>query len=315
MTESKNSRMQYDAWLHWNVTYRCTLDCTYCFFHGSAYHGQPNDSGHGSEHHGQAIDSGHGGEPHAQAISSGHDGGALSIDIPALIKALDRSGRTFRISFTGGEPFLVPNLVEACTEITKKHCISLLTNLVTGDIRDLAGCIDPDRVISIIASLHIKELKHRGLLELYSEHYTILKSANFPIVAAQVAYPPLLSEIEDYLDYFDSRDIQVTFVPFEGRYDGRHYPEAYTPHELRVFGLDQADFAVFKSRGIACNAGYNAGVVSPTGRIKPCFQSGETMGNIYESVTFKDTMTACTHDRCTCPLYAYDPYLFEQTLS
>ena len=301
MTELKNSRTQYDAWLHWNVTYRCTLDCTYCFFHGSAYHGQPIERGHGSKHHGHAINRGHGVD-------------TLSIDVPALIKALDRSGRTFRISFTGGEPFMVPNLVDACTEITKKHCVSLLTNLVTGDIRGLAGRIDPDRVTGIIASLHIEELKQRGLLDRYSEQYALLKSANFPIVAAQVAYPPLLPEIEDYLDFFDSRDIQVTFVPFEGRYDGRYYPGAYTPHELRVFGLDQADLTAFKSRGIACNAGYNTGVVSPTGRIKPCFQSGETMGNIYESVTFKDTLTACTHDRCICPLYAYDPYLFEQAM-
>ena len=76
----------YDFWLHWYLSDRCYMTCAYCS---------------GWQH----------GDLAYKPIST--------INIPELIATLDKTGLIFRISFTGGgEPFLVPNLTEACLELT-----------------------------------------------------------------------------------------------------------------------------------------------------------------------------------------------------
>ena len=286
--ESITSKIQYDAWLHWNVTYRCPLDCAYCFFHGN-------------RHHNESVENGK---------CSGGDG----IDIPSLIETLDTSKMTFTISFTGGEPFCVPNLTEACVKISEHHYISLVTNLITGNIKEFAEKLDPRRVADITASLHLGELERRHLLDSFIDNYVFLQAKKFSIVATQVAYPPLLPDLAKYRCYFEKCGLNVTFEPFTGSYQGKHYPEAYSPEELHSFRIDNSKLDTFKSKGLSCNAGYNVGVVSPTGSISPCFQIHERLGSLYGKIKFKDTLTTCHHDVCRCPLYAYDPYLFKKAL-
>ena len=121
----------YDVSLQWSVTNRCNLNCHYCFQFDSE-----------AKRYGEIY----------------------KIDIPAVIKTLNKTNKVFRIGFVGGEPFLVPNMVEACTEITKKHYIAFNTNLTSSNIKEFSEKIDPKRVIHIVASLHIKELEKHNLL-------------------------------------------------------------------------------------------------------------------------------------------------------
>ena len=55
------------------------------------------------------------------------------IDIEKLLSYIESTGEIFHISFTGGgEPLLVPNIIEACKALAEKgHEISFSTNLIT----------------------------------------------------------------------------------------------------------------------------------------------------------------------------------------
>mgnify|MGYP000894706000 CR=1 FL=1 len=69
----KSDNQNYDIWLHWDVTKRCNLDCIYCF-------GKITDT--------KVL--------------------VHPIQTDKLISTLEKTGKTFRISFTGGEPTVNP---------------------------------------------------------------------------------------------------------------------------------------------------------------------------------------------------------------
>jgi organic radical activating enzyme len=61
-----------------------------------------------------------------------------TIDIPVLLRTLDATGKIFKIGFSGGEPFLVPNIIDACVALMEKHYIELNTNLTSLKIKEFA---------------------------------------------------------------------------------------------------------------------------------------------------------------------------------
>jgi MoaA/NifB/PqqE/SkfB family radical SAM enzyme len=234
------------------------------------------------------------------------------IDIARLLKTLDQTGLIFRISFTGGEPFLVPNLVEACEAIAQKHFLSFNTNLTSPRIPEFANRISPDRVVLLHASLHIQELQARSLTERYIRNYRICQEAGFPMMAVQVGYPPLLRDVESYRKFFGQRGVPIRFYTFEGEYEGRSYPDAYSKEEADVFGFDHSVVGRFHTHGFLCNAGYNVGIVSLDGGIHPCFKLIHSdLGHIYSRIEFFKHLTPCPFDFCGCPMHEYDPMLYQ----
>jgi len=268
----------YDAWLHWELLSSCNLDCKYCFYY-EAKNPQIN-----------------------------------KINIPSLLKTLEDTGRIFRISFTGGEPFLVPNIIEASVEITKKHYISFNTNLICENIKEFAKKINPAKVIEIHASLHIKELERANLLENFINNFYLCKKRGFTIYAQAAAYPPLLNEVEKYREFFRDRGIEISFGPFLGTYNGRSYPYSYSSEELKGFNLNLKTIAQCNQYLRVCNAGYNVGIIHANGDIHPCYRIKKTIGNIYRKIEFEDNLLICPNKICGCNLKAIAPHLFERAL-
>lgn len=269
----------YEAWLHWNVTSKCNLDCDYCFGH-----------------------------------SSGNEK-IYKIDIEKLISTLDKSNRIFRISFTGGEPFLIPNFVEACEAITEKHFLSLNTHLLSNRVKEFADNIDPKRILMFHASLHLEELKINDKWNIFSHNFHYCKSKGINIYAEAVAYPSFVNRINYYNDLCRLHKIEYTYGPFYGEYNSMKYPDAYSEAEINLFGLVPSEFNKFYQKGNLCNAGVNAGVVYPKGNIMPCFQKKETIGNIYEGIKFNNKIFECGFNYCGCPLNEYDRYLFNKAFT
>lgn len=236
------------------------------------------------------------------------------IDVLRLMGSLESTGKTFRIGFTGGEPFLIPNLVEACEAITRRHYVSFNTNLTSPRVPEFAHRIDPGMVVLLHASLHIKELERTGLTDRYLRNYRLCREKGFKLMAVQVGYPPLLGEIGKYRTFFEKRGIPIRFYTFEGEYGGKSYPDAYTAEEAAAFGFERdAVIGTFHHQGLRCNAGYNVGIVSVDGKVHPCFRlQGEDLGHIYDGFSFRDRMTACPFDFCGCPMYEYDTSLYRQ---
>ena len=273
-------KMKYDVWLHWSVSEQCIMNCEYC------------SSGRGVTR-----------------------GPRASIDIPNLIKTLDKTNKIFRIGISGGgEPFLVPNLVDACLEITKKHYLSFNSNFAEKGVRDFIQRIDPKRVLYVIASCHIKALERRNLLETFFDNYLLAKEKGINIQAVEVAYPALMPEIDKYRELFASKGIQLDFNEFCGRYNDKDYPKSYTDEELDAFGFTRptvnTHYPDSDKQKRLCNAGYNVAYVNSQGDITPCEPIKRIIGNIYEKIEFQKDIMLCPFKSCSCPLYLYDEKLF-----
>ena len=268
-----------DAWLVWFPTYRCIFNCEYCFFLNPIKRTAP----------------------------------AEPIDIPGLVASLDGSGRTVRLSFGGGgEPFLIPNLVEACQAVTRSHYIAFTTNLVSKNIPRFAEVIDPARVGWLIASLHIKELERLRLVDRYVRHYKLCAERGFPISPDAIAYPPLRPEADRYRDMFRRLGVPLKFSPFIGMHDGRFYPDSYTDEDVALFGLDPEVRTTYHSRKKLCNAGFNMGVVNQRGDVWPCWKIPEKLGTITEGFAFRRDLVRCPFDFCGFPFTHFDPENFDR---
>jgi MoaA/NifB/PqqE/SkfB family radical SAM enzyme len=283
MPSIRKENQIYDIWLRWRVlANRCNLNCAYCFRYQVKNKLKKREK-------------------------------VSKINIPALMRMLNETDKTYRITFTGGgEPFLVPNIIEGCKEITKNHFISLNTNLTLSRITEFSKKIDPERVLFIHASLHIKELKRLNLLKKYINNYRLCKDKGFNIRASEVAHPSLLDEIEKYRRFFQEEGIHLYFTPFKGRYNGKAYPDSYTEKEIGIFGFDINRIDQFRQRGRLCNAGYNVADVSPKGNVTPCFRIQKSIGNVYQKVEFNSKLIRCPFEFCGSPLKIYDPYLLKK---
>lgn len=237
------------------------------------------------------------------------------ININALSKTLEKTGKIFMICFTGGEPFLVPNIIELCIELTKKNYISMNTNLTSPKIKLFADKINPKRTASIFASLHIKELERYNLTDRYIDNFMFCRARGFNIEAVEVGYPSLLKEVEKYREFFRKKGLDIRFQIFFGSYKGKLYPEAYTEEERKIFDLNRfMTEKYYHKQGELCNAGYNVASILPSGDAVPCSSIPERIGNIYKSINFKKKLTVCPFARCGCPVNRFDDYLFKKAL-
>jgi len=263
--------MHYTAWLHWSPTTVCNLDCKYCI---------------------NSI--------------KGVDTGLIHIE--ALSKTLSGKPK-LKITFTGGEPFLVPNFIEACEVITQNHVLELFSNLTSNKLREFSKRINPNKVEFVHASFHYDALKAQGLLDKFKENLNLLKENGFRIKLKAVAYPPL--------DYIAVKTIypELRFMPYYGVWQNKVYPDAYTKAELKKFQLNSNCKQIFSRFGKPCNAGFNVAMVSPTGEIKVCAHIDESLGNIYTGFSFKHEPLICPKRKCECPFPEYDKRLFNEAIN
>lgn len=305
--------LKYDAMLKWTVTSVCNLQCDYCVnrekkgpFLKSA-----------GRHFEKIL---RGGVPAAVEIirtKLAKKRAAMRKDLPIdtvrLKRFLDKTDRIFVICLTGGEPFLLPNIREVSEAITERHYLALDTNLTSVQVPDFIRKIDPARVAWINASCQIDELEQNGLTERYIENYRLFQNNGFNVQASAVAYPAWLDRADEYRGYFKSRGVDLFFIRFYGLYRDKIYPGAYTPEELRVFGIENAeDVCGYRSGGRRCNAGYNVGVASNAGDVSPCYGISEIIGNLYEDIRFRENMISCPNEVCGCPLDIYVPALWRR---
>ena len=277
MKKIRSNNQHYDAWLHWDATKRCNLDCEYCF--------------------GKITD------PSVKVNS---------IDVEKLMITLDKTGKIFRISFTGGEPTMIPNFIEAVKVITDKHYVSLNTNLITKNLLAIIGNVNPKRILHIHASLHYDELVKKNLLDRFINNFKLFQKSGFNIYAEVVAYPSITKRLNELESMMKNAEIDFEYAPFYGKFEDRVYPESYTDPELKLFNLSTEDLGNYSQKGELCNAGYNSAVVFSNGNVYPCHQIKEKMGNIYDQINFNESFVNCPSKRCGCPLNKYDKYLFEK---
>ncbi len=275
MTYESPGDKKYGVWLQWNLTSQCNFDCVYCFCKTPVNKKELRE-----------------------------------IRIEELLATLKKTSKIFRIGFTGGEPFLIPNFIEACKIITEEHYISINSNVILPKVIDFANEVDPDRVLFIQASFHPFELKEKSLVENYITNFHMLKQKNFNVIAEAVAYPPYKKVIEECEILLNKNNIELSKAPFIGRYSKSDYPAGYSENDIKLFNIERQRIEYHYQKGKLCNAGFNSGVVFSSGDVYPCFQIKKKIGNVYSEINFDSEIGKCPAKFCGCPLNKYDPYLF-----
>lgn len=148
-------------------------------------------------------------------------------DIQQIADSFNKSGRSWLIYITGGEPFLYPNLVELCKELTKNHIISINTNLFHNDIYRFAESIDPERVRNIHCSLHIQEREKRNAVDDFIKKYRFVESKGFYTYASYVLHPFFLNRFKKDYEYFKSQGIILRPKVFRGKSSNYELPDMF----------------------------------------------------------------------------------------
>ena len=242
-------------------------------------------------------------------------------DIDRIVSSLDKSGRIYEVTLSGGEPFCSPDFMPLCSALTRNHFLGVVSNLTfSAGVRAFSEMILPDRVTVIDASLHFKELERCNLSSLFIDNFLLLKSRNFNVRVWAVAYPEYIDEIDKYRQFYISKGIGFTLRPFVGWYRGRFYPSGYSAKEIAILALDSGDLTAFFRKGQLCNAGYNAFYIGENGSVFPCSRfaalpgPAEPFGNISSEIIFRTELMHCPFDLCTCPFPHYNKDLFYKAL-
>lgn len=191
----------YDIEADWHLLNTCNYRCSYCFF--------------GPETLGAKL--------------------ASYANADAWRASFDRTGKTWLLHLTGGEPGIYPNFVELCASLTQRHYISLNTNLTHSSFSRFAKMIDPSRVSFINAGLHLEEREKRGDSSRFTDHAALLQDNGFRLLISLVATPSALRRFGEAVDQLRPKKLFPVPKLFRGMSDGKIYPEAYSEDERAVF--------------------------------------------------------------------------------
>jgi len=254
------------CWVRWTITRACNFRCDYCFFADKeVYDVLPADK---------------------------------------ILRALRRTGRRWEVFITGGEPFIVPGFTDICSDITRDFTLALNTNLsFDAAIRDFAGRIPPRRVRLINAAFHIAENQRRGRVEAFIENLRLLKDRGFRVNAKCVVHPVVFGQFLKYHALFKSKGLKLNPSPFFGVFEGRTYPDAYSPEELRFLVKHRSDvrehLPVYP-KGVRCRAGQSYVVVTRKGVFRRCPHDRRPLGTIEKGIRLDRRPWLCSVERCNC---------------
>lgn len=124
------------------------------------------------------------------------------------------------LEISGGEPFLVEDFKEFVSEIPDGHEVRVTTNLSfnVDEFSDSLGKFD-----WITASFHPHAVGVKDFLKKTKR----VQAINPNLSVCMVAYPPLLPDLEEYIQTFEKNGIPTTIEP----YINPHSP--YTPEEKK----------------------------------------------------------------------------------
>lgn len=257
----------YNKSMIWNMTKNCNFQCSYCYF------------------------------PHTNEKITN------PISDNTILSFLNEANDTWLVGMTGGEPFLYPDFISLCEQITQKHYIGIDTNLsLSTQVKAFAKKISPSRVNDIYASLHIEERERRNAVPQFIENYRTLADAGFIIKVNYVLHPSLEERYPDDVAFFQKNGVPITPRPFKGDFNNLKYPQNYSQAIKNIFSNHPGAGTkmVFNFRGVDCEGGHSFIRMEPDGTVFRCPGDRTVLGNIHDDVTLNSRATPCTVDRCPC---------------
>ncbi|MBI3552381.1 MAG: radical SAM protein [Elusimicrobia bacterium] len=285
-TRPRPERVQFQ----WQIQYACNYRCPYCVFEGQWESVLKLDR--------------------------------KDIKMEAWVEVWTRMHRTYGpgdIFITGGEPSYYRGFVDLLKALTEMHYVSFDTNLSWSweDLRRFVKEVGK-RYIRLDTSFHSHSVDVREFIAKAS----FIKDNGINYVCRLVAWPPLLSKVEAFREEFAKAGLTFVVYPFNGVYEGRDYPAAYTDaeraliqgrtHELKgdMRNGEQADFVGHMINmhreppaGRLCRSGFIYARVLPDGTVYRCqpYESRwmEPLGNIFdEAFALREEPTLCRSQWC-----------------
>lgn len=226
------------------------------------------------------------------------------------------------VRFSGGEPTIYPGFFDIVSMLLKKHTVDITTNL-SFDIKAFTSKVRPGG-ISISASFH-PEYNQIGP---FLDKVIFLHNNGYPSTIAYVAYPPHLKQIEETKAYVEKNRILFKIIPYQGEFQGRKYPQSYTPQEKRIIeGLSvssedshlndlnsrwydwnvKREEAKKDKKGSLCRMGQMYAKIFPDGRVARCCALDKdgnplgVMGHITDlNLKLLDEPAPCLVEQCPC---------------
>ena len=239
-------------------------------------------------------------------------------NIDKIVNFFNSTGKTAKIKLLGGEPFLYPDFIELCIELTKYHFIDIETNLSINQIKKFADTINPERMEDIRASFHIEELEEKNLINRFIDNFLYCKKKGFTITAIVIVYPPIMEKILKYREILLKEGIILYSQPFVGYYKRKEYPSSYTKKEIKDLNIDFTYTSLTRNtKNQSCSAGNSFFVILPSGDIYPCYQllkKNKNLGNINNGYKVSNKLIRCPYDKCYCDPKSMNKKLFENTI-
>ena len=250
----------------------------------------------------------------------------------------DATGKTWLIHTTGGEPFSYPGFVALCEQLTRRHFLSINSNLSYRSVDDFAERINPGRVHYINAALHYEEQLRRASLDAFIVRVHKLCDAQFNVLVSQVMTPQMVESLPAVSACLESRGLSVIPKMLRGRFEGKRYPDAYSaehrarireylaaarlkyaaviermtePPTINMFADSHLLVGVRSYHGELCGSGCNFVQVAPDGAVYRC-GSRKSLGNLLrKNVRLLNGPKRC--DTSYCP-YFCEKYTSSQFL-
>lgn len=207
------------------------------------------------------------------------------------------------LDVTGGEPFLVPGLVDILSGLPSSIRLGLTTNL-THDLSDFLERVPPDRFVQVTCSLHPTQPKFNEVV--FYGRALQLKNRGYPVMINFVGWPEQLWLAEHYRRITLERGLRFHFDPYSGAYQEVRWSEQERAEIARLRGPDREPHP-FSSRGnydVLCSGGMEHLSVHPDGTAFRCLLDQQwglpSVGNVFDPA-FKpnDSTTPCSeHPRC-----------------
>lgn len=209
------------------------------------------------------------------------------------------------IRFTGLEP---SEQLALLSKVLEYHKGSMLTNL-TFDLAEFFGYTAPDR-LRIHPSFH----PHlwAGEIGAFLKKLVMIgaEGYGFPF-ACVVGYPPHLPYIKAWVAEAEAADVRLVALPFQGLWDGRKYPDAYSDEEWAAIS-NNVSLGLHGEKRVpplpmtACGAGFACAHVRMDGAIWRCNRvSGMEQQNLIRdgNITWLDAPAPCPIASCQCTQY------------
>ncbi len=215
------------------------------------------------------------------------------------------------IILSGGEISETPEFVNVCNDLSKDYMLGVYTNLIWKPefLNEFIEKINPEKIEYIWATLHTKTINNKRCFDTFMKTAERLKQSGYSIIANTIIPKTPSSLINIYQKF---KEINVSML-YRFLYDNREifkYDKKYIPliKQLIVFKNEYKKISTggyLNFRGLPCQAGHRALVITDDGRIRKCAHTPDILGNIHEptSIQLFPTIQKCDSDACACISY------------